>query len=135
MITGTSIIFVNSRRQVLLCLRDDIATIPHPNCWDVLGGHVEDGETPIECIIREMQEEVEFELEVDEVQLFKVSQLSDRVEYTFWQKREVDIENTPLHEGQCLRWFDEDEVRNMLDDEMAFSFKAILFEFFEKYQA
>ena len=120
---------------MLLCLRDDKPTIDYPNCWDVLGGHVEEGETPTECIIREMQEEVEFELEADEVQLFNVYQLSDRVEYTFWQRREVDIDNTPLHEGQRLRWFSEEEIGNLLDDKMAFEFKRILFEFFGEYQA
>lgn len=132
MMKGASIIFVNRCKQVLLCLRDDIPTIDYPNCWDVLGGHVEAGETPIKCIVREMQEEVELQLDGTEVLLFNVYELSDRVEYTFWQRREIDVDNTPLHEGQCLRWFSEDEVRNMLDERMAFQFKAILFEFFEK---
>jgi 8-oxo-dGTP diphosphatase len=29
-----------------------------PNCWDVIGGHVEQGETPYETLVREVAEEV-----------------------------------------------------------------------------
>ncbi|MBI1777553.1 MAG: NUDIX domain-containing protein [Proteobacteria bacterium] len=29
----------------------------YPNCWDILGGHIEAGETPPEALIREVEEE------------------------------------------------------------------------------
>jgi 8-oxo-dGTP diphosphatase len=61
---GCSIIFINDNHQVLLFLRDNIPTIPFPNMWDVPGGHVEPGETPEICIVREMQEEMELELKI-----------------------------------------------------------------------
>ena len=51
------IILVNANGQILLNLRDDSPTDSWPNCWDVIGGTVEDGETPNECMIREMHEE------------------------------------------------------------------------------
>jgi len=60
---GTSIIFINNADQILLFKRDDKDGIPFPGYWDVLGGHVEEGETPEECIIREMDEEIGLELE------------------------------------------------------------------------
>ncbi|RLC55082.1 MAG: NUDIX hydrolase, partial [Candidatus Cloacimonadota bacterium] len=55
--SGSSIIFVNDKKQILLFLRDDKAGLPYRNMWDVPGGHVEENETPKECIIREMKEE------------------------------------------------------------------------------
>ena len=30
-----------------------------PNCWDVVGGHVEAGETPQETLVREVAEEID----------------------------------------------------------------------------
>ena len=58
---GSSMIFVRSDKdepEVLLFLRDDEEDIPYPNCWDILGGHVEQGEAPEDCIAREMLEEI-----------------------------------------------------------------------------
>ena len=51
------IVLVNARGEILLNLRDDNPTDHWPNCWDVIGGVVEDGETPDECMVREMREE------------------------------------------------------------------------------
>jgi len=59
---GTSIIFVNDKKQVLLFLRDDKPDIIYPNMWDVPGGHVEPDETPEQYIIREMKEEMDIDL-------------------------------------------------------------------------
>ena len=64
---GASVFFLNNDNQVLLLLRDNKKNIPFPNCWDALGGHVDPGETPLECIVREMKEEIDYELESPEL--------------------------------------------------------------------
>lgn len=127
---GTSIIFINSENKVLLFLRDDKEEIPFPNCWDVLGGRVEDGETPEETIVREMYEEIEVELH--DPPLFNVYEMDDRIENTFWQRADFDISKTPLHEGQRLRWFTQEEINRMTKNELAFGFKSILLDFFHR---
>ena len=60
---GATVFFLNNANQVLLLLRDNKKNIPFPNCWDALGGHVDPGETPLECIVREMKEEIDYQLE------------------------------------------------------------------------
>lgn len=127
---GTSIIFLNDKDQILLFLRDDKKTIPFPNTWDVLGGHVEDRETPVETIVREIDEEMEIIL--DNPKLFNVYDLVDRIEHTFWQRANFDIAQIVLHEGQRLRWFTEGEIERMTDEELAFGFRHILMDFFNK---
>jgi 8-oxo-dGTP diphosphatase len=52
----------NSEQQVLLQLRDDIPDIPWPGTWGTFGGQVEDGETPLEAIEREIREELSYNI-------------------------------------------------------------------------
>jgi 8-oxo-dGTP diphosphatase len=125
---GTSIIFVNDKKQILLLLRDDKPDIPYPNMWDIPGGHVDDGETPEQCIVREMKEEMDLDLE--EFQLLSVMEFIDRVEYTFWKKLNLDIQNINLHEGQQLKWFTESEVKNTT---LAYGFNEIVGDFFKRF--
>jgi 8-oxo-dGTP diphosphatase len=127
---GASILFLNHANQVLLLLRDDRQEIPFPNCWDALGGHVEEGETPRECITREMNEEIGKSLK--DPRLFNVYDMEDRIEYTFWQREDFDIDEIHLNEGQRLKWFTEEEIKRMPNEELAFGFKSILLDFFHQ---
>ena len=123
---GTSIIFHNSRHEVLLVLRDDKPTIICPNMWDLPGGHVESGETAAECIVREMLEEIE--VNVEGCRLFKVYEFSDRTEHVFTMNAEFDIERMVLHEGQMLRWFSRKEAE---ETELAYGFNEVVSDYFD----
>lgn len=46
------------RDRILLVLRDNIPTIPYPNMWNAPGGGIEDGESPADALMRELQEEI-----------------------------------------------------------------------------
>ena len=129
---GTSIIFVRKDKneaQVLLFLRDDKDSIPYPNCWDIPGGHVESGETPEECIVREMQEEIG--IDIGTPVLYRTYRMNDRIEYTYWQMFSIDIDNIRLNEGQALQWFTESEIRDMKEEDFALGFRKVLFDFFK----
>ena len=47
-------------KKVLLFLRDNSPGIPDPNCWSLPGGGLEDKETPLEGLTRELFEEVSY---------------------------------------------------------------------------
>jgi len=110
---------------VLLVLRDNIPTIPYPGLWDVPGGHIEDNETAEECIVREMQEEIE--VNVEGCTLFRVYEFSDRTEYIFMKHADFDLKNIILHEGQMLRWFSQEEAGQV---ELAYGFDKVLADYF-----
>jgi len=57
-----SLIVENEKGEILLYLRDNIPTIPFPNHWDLFGGHIEEGETPERALVREVKEELDYDL-------------------------------------------------------------------------
>jgi 8-oxo-dGTP diphosphatase len=124
---GSSILFVNEQRQILLFLRDDLPHIPYPNTWDVPGGHVEEGETAAQCIVREMKEEMG--LDLAKFELFSVKEFSDRIEHTFWKAADLNIDEISLQEGQCLKWFSEKEAEAT---PLAYGFNEIVADFYAK---
>jgi 8-oxo-dGTP diphosphatase len=123
---GASIIFVNDRHHVLLFLRDNKPDIPYPDTWDIPGGHVEEGETPEQCIVREILEEMG--IEIKGFQLFSETEFDDRIEYTFWVSEEIDIGTIRLTEGQILKWFKREEIYQTV---LAYGFNRIMDDFFQ----
>ncbi|MFA6010416.1 MAG: NUDIX hydrolase [Desulfobacteraceae bacterium] len=123
---GTSIILYNEKDCLLLFLRDDKPGLPYANMWDIPGGHVEDGETPDECIVREMKEEIG--VDIGAPCLFRVYDFDDRIEYVYVSFCRYQIENLNLTEGQALRWFSEAEIAKT---ELAYGFNQVADDFFK----
>ena len=53
--------------RLLTILRDDKASIPYPNMWELPGGGREGEETPFECVQREVFEELGLKLEETDI--------------------------------------------------------------------
>lgn len=104
----SNLILVNSRDEVLLQLRDDIPTIPYPNTWCLPGGHIEGEESPEECLVREMEEEMG--IRVENLTKFMEIVYPDETEYFFVAQMEFDVGDIDLKEGQALGWFSRETV-------------------------
>lgn len=125
---GCSIIFINSKNQILLFLRDNKSTIPYPNMWDFLGGQIEEGETPEQCIVREIKEEIGLDLE--DFNYLLTEDFTDRIEYVFYKKINLDISKIILTEGQKINWFSFNEIKEM---ETVFGLDQIIDNFMKTY--
>jgi 8-oxo-dGTP diphosphatase len=122
---AAGIILINTAKQVLLILRDDIPSIPFPNHWDLPGGHLMPGESPEACVRREMIEEME--LELGEIHLFKKYDWEDLQEFMYWKEIELTPSDIQLHEGQKAAYFTFEEMSTM---KLAFHYNEVLREFF-----
>ncbi|MFD7841841.1 NUDIX domain-containing protein [Nocardia sp. NPDC059764] len=108
---GSNIIIRNSRDEVLLFLRDDKPDIPCPGMWALLGGVREDGETPLENVIREIEEEIGVILDPAKVEHHCTRDRHWGLrEHTFRTRLDLDLGEITLTEGQELRWFSKTNI-------------------------
>ena len=63
-------IIVNKKGQILIGRQPTLSHKPYPGKWDLPGGKLEEDETLIECIEREVKEEIGFD--VEKVTMFDV---------------------------------------------------------------
>jgi 8-oxo-dGTP diphosphatase len=119
----------NELGEILLHLRDDKPEIPHPNQWGFLGGGCEDGEDPVQAVIRELFEEAELTVETAEP-LCRLIDLegSQGLATVFRVVTEVRLTDMRLHEGQEIRFFSQEQIRELPLDPLI---REILNQFFK----
>lgn len=124
-----AIILENTEGEVLLLLRDNKSTIVFPNHWTLVGGKVEDGETPEAAAHRELAEETGLKADLSfwtrydrQHPLFIVDQYVYRGKVV-----ESSPESLDLGEGQALQFFKPEEIPYL---KIGYGFKALLDEYF-----
>lgn len=125
------IIFENERGEFLLYLRDGKPGIPFPDHWDLIGGHIEEGETPEEALIREVKEEIDFDLK--DYRFFKEylcleGDAYPNVKYIYTGRIDLPVGEIPLLEGNRLQFFTREEIP---DVKFANILKRIMLDYIE----
>jgi len=116
MIRISQIILQNLQGEYLVYLRDNNPEIPFPNHWDLIGGHVEKRETPLEALKREMIEEIEFDSNnLRNFSFWKKyvcieGDVTPNMKYIFQGVINKPINEIPLNEGQYLRFVNQEEL-------------------------
>ncbi|MEO8408372.1 MAG: NUDIX domain-containing protein [Oxalobacteraceae bacterium] len=127
-VPGVAIIIENSQKEILLLLRDDDPGISYPNYWTLVGGKVEDGETPETAAHREMLEEIGVDTDVtfwkryDRQHPFAIVD-----QHIYIGKIDIPRELLTLGEGQDIRFFNSNEIKNL---KIGFEFDTLLHEYF-----
>ena len=133
-VRGAGVFFYDqTKRRVLFYRRDNTPTIPFPDQIDILGGHIEAGETADQAVVREMAEELE-DLRSGEPftlaghRLFTVyTDSQGAVDYLFCKAVDFELADVCLKEGQALLWLTEDEAART---PFAFDYNRLVAEFF-----
>ena len=105
-------IIKNKDEKFLFYLRDNKPSIPYPNCWSLLGGHVEGDETLEEALRREIKEEIEYELP-DISFIGSFDDLVGNIVYIFKSEINKPLNEIVLNEGQRLNFFDFQELMDL----------------------
>jgi len=111
-----AIILENDNGELLLYLRDNKPDIPFPDYWDLIGGHVEEGETPEEALVREIKEELDIVL--PEYSFYKryeclTGDAYENIKYIFTGRINIPIEEVTLLEGVRPQYFSREEIPNV----------------------
>ena len=84
-----------------------------PGYYQLPAGHVDEGELPVDCIIREAKEEVGISIQPEEIEFAHVSyrpkhdNTADRVDFFFYgRKWQGEIKNTEPDKASDWEWID-----------------------------
>jgi 8-oxo-dGTP diphosphatase len=106
------VLLFDRNARLLIYLRDDKPEIPFPNHWDFFGGHLENGETPEQALVREVKEELGVEL--TGWQLFRIyncdhGDVYPNIKHIYWTRIDKVSQELTLCEGQRLASIDRAE--------------------------
>lgn len=108
-----AIILENDKGEFLLYLRDNKPDIPFPDHWDLIGGHVEEGEKPDQALVREVKEELNIDLK--EYIFYKkyvclTGDAYENTKYIYTGRINLPIEEITLLEGVRPQFFSKEEI-------------------------
>ena len=129
-----AIILENDEGKFLLYLRDNKPDIPFPDHWDLIGGHIEEGETPEEALIREFKEELDLDLK--EYTFYRkyeclTGDAYENIKYIYYGKINLPIEKVTLLEGVRPQYFSKEEIPNV---KFANILKSIVMDYISDHQ-
>lgn len=129
-----SIMLVNRRGHVLLQQRDDRPDLAYAGRWTLFGGQVEDGESPEQCIQREMREELELDVTSEYWTTVEcpARTTAETIVYNHLYVGQMTrpIEELTLYEGAAMAYFDREHASRV---DLAFMQSRLLMRFFDEY--
>lgn len=111
------VLLFDRHNRLLVYLRDNKPNIPFPDHWDLFGGHIEDGETPEEALVREVKEELGIDLK--QRKFFRRYECVEgdaypNVKHIYWAQLDKLPEELILYEGQKLIGIEAKERKSMM---------------------
>lgn len=128
-IRGCTLIIDNGKGEILLQLRDNNPKINYPNSWGTWGGAVEKDETPEQAIVRELKEELDYDLK--DFVYFGSFPYKNKIDiHTFIKiDNNITIDKLNVREGQKAEFI---HITKMKDLKFSYNCKEILDEYIKE---
>ena len=98
----------------LLQKRDHNSTIPFSGYWTSFGGIVKPPETPKQCALREVEEELRMRVSDEDLEFFKLYQVrKDADQHVYRIKMHSELSDLKLSEGSGMGLFLYSEIEKM----------------------
>jgi len=115
--SGVAVLYGNS---ILLAKRiefwgEEKVPVPYGGYWSIFGGTIEDGENPMVCAIRELEEEAQIKIAISDLKYVKTVQ-DDGVEFVFYVTELRELVNPILNDEHTESgWFSIDSLSDFHD--------------------
>ena len=110
----TWILYLVEKGEILMMKRDRKVGIPYPGKWVFPGGTAEEAETPEECLPREIQEELGYTPNPENIKKFLVFFYpgGKAIEYFYFIPLK-EIPELKISEGEKIEWFKLEEIEKL----------------------
>jgi 8-oxo-dGTP pyrophosphatase MutT (NUDIX family) len=111
---STFIWIINTMGQILVQKRASTKK-KAPNIWSLTGGVVEIGETSAQGCVREIKEEIGYDIDVRDIELFSNCCIKEYIFDAYVVIRDFSLSEAILCEDEVseIKWVSTDEVKNM----------------------
>lgn len=113
---GVAVLFQNS---ILLAKRVESwngKPVPYGGYWSIFGGTIEEGENPMMCAVRELEEESQIKISITDLKFIKKI-IDHDVEFVFYVTEVPSLINPVLNEEHSeFGWFSIDTLNNFQED-------------------
>lgn len=75
----SGVLLVTTDNYIIAMHRDDSSMITNPGCYGIFGGAIEDGETPLEAAAREIREETNLQVDLEDFEPFNIYEQKGRI--------------------------------------------------------
>jgi len=135
MIKAAKIVLINPEKKILLYLRDNKRSIPHPNYWDLFGGKTEKNESYLQSVIREVKEEIidYSPRNIKKIGCLTLSKDKDGIEaivHIFSGSIDIPIQKVIITEGQKAKYF---SIKDLEKIKFAPYYKEFIFKNLDKF--
>ncbi len=125
---------INSNNDFLIIKRSEKEDV-YPGLWAQVGGGVKAGESSLETVVKECEEELGLELELDEIEFIDSYTRTEDIVDIFLVRKDIDIDELILEENEVeeVKHISFSEFEDMINDNKVVPSINPSYEKFKKY--